>query len=212
LVHYVTANGVETSRQWHSPRNAVDVLRLLLRRGADPDAVCDSYGGGSGTTPLCLLTSSAHPGAAGVQPGLVEELCRGGATPDGLDDDGSPLWTAITSGYPAAVEALARCGAQVKNLVSAAAVGDLPRLTEYLSGTRPRSAQRIGTRGPPRAADHMLEYAFIYAAGLGRHEIVRFLLAGNPDLSVTEPMFHSTAAGMARYHHRHAILALLNAS
>jgi hypothetical protein len=98
LVHYVAANGVESSRQWQSPRNAVQVLRILLEQGADPDAVCDAYGGG--LTPLCASVSSAHPANAGVQGGLVEELCQGGANPDGLDDDGLPLWTAITYGYP----------------------------------------------------------------------------------------------------------------
>jgi hypothetical protein len=58
----------------------------------------------------------------------------------------------------------------------------------------------------------MIEYALIYSAGLGRRAVVEFLLASNPDLSVTEPRFHSTAAGMARYHHRHDILALLEAT
>jgi hypothetical protein len=35
--------------------------------------------------------------------------------------------------------------------------------------------------------------------------------AEGPDLSVTEPVWRSTAAGMARYHHQHDILALLEA-
>jgi ankyrin repeat protein len=116
LVHYVAANGVESTRQWQSPRNAVQVLRILLRHGADPNAVCDTYDGGSAQTPLYLLVSSMHPAQAGVQGSLVEELCRGGANPNGLDEDGLPLWTAITYGYPAAVDALARSGARVDNL------------------------------------------------------------------------------------------------
>lgn len=214
LVHYVTANGVETSRQWQSPRNAVEVLRILLRHGGDPDAVCDAYGGGSATTPLCLLVSSSHPADAGVQAGLVEELCRGGANPNGHDEDGAPLWTAITSGYPAAVDALARCGARVDNLVFAAAAGDLPRVKDYLrGGQRPaRSVQRIGVRGPLLDPDHLIEYALIYSAGLGRRAVVEFLLTSNVDLGTTEPMFHSTAVGMARYHHRDDIVALLEAT
>jgi hypothetical protein len=86
----VAANGVESSRQWQSPRNAVQVPRILLRHGADPDAVCNAYGGG--LTPLCALVSSAHPAHAGVQGGLAGELYRGGANPNGLDEDGLPLW------------------------------------------------------------------------------------------------------------------------
>jgi hypothetical protein len=212
LVHYVAANGVENSRQWQSPRNAVELLRILLRHGGDPDAMCDAYGG---STPLGLLASSAHPAHAGVQAGLVEELCHGGANPNGLDEDGTPLWTAITFGYPAAVDALARCGARVDNIVFAAAVGDLARVTDYLSGDRrltadrPRSAARIGVRGPLLDPNHMIEYALIYSAGLGRRATVELLLASDADLSVTEPRFHSTATGMARYHQRHDILAIL---
>ena len=72
-------------------------MRLLLERGAEPDAICDAYG--ADDTTLGLLVSSAHPAAAGVQAALVEELCRGGARVDGLDDHGAPLWTAIAFGY-----------------------------------------------------------------------------------------------------------------
>ena len=38
LLHHVAANGIEVERQLQSPPNAVDVARLLLERGADPDA------------------------------------------------------------------------------------------------------------------------------------------------------------------------------
>jgi len=215
LVHYVAANGVEPSRQWQSPRTAVPVLRVLLRHGADPDAVGDAYGGG--LTPLCALVSSAHPAQAGVQADLVEALCRGGANPNGLDEDGIPLWTAITYGYPAAVDALARAGARVDNLVFAAAIGDPARVAGYLRAGRggdgpPRSGQRIGARGPRLDPDRLIEYALAYSAGLGRQAMVELLLTASPDLSVTEPLWHSTAAGLARYHHRDQILALLEAA
>ncbi|HKT05149.1 MAG TPA: hypothetical protein VJT31_37010 [Rugosimonospora sp.] len=210
LVHYVAANGVEASRQWQSPPNAVEILRILLGHGADPDAPCDAYGGG--LTPLCALVSSAHPAAAGVQAGLVEELCRGGANPDGRDGDGLPLWTAITYGYADAVDALARGGARVDNLVFAAAVGDLDRVAGYLRDGEPRGAQRVGRRGPLLDPNHTVEYALIYAAALGRRAVVELLLTRDPDLSVTEPVFHGTAAGMARYHQRHDLLALFDGS
>lgn len=135
LLQHVAANGIEVERQLRSPANAVDVLRLLIERGADPDAVCDSYGGGNGATTMCLLVSSAHPAAAGTQAALVEELCRGAARVDGLDDDGLPLWTALSYGYTSAAQALARCGARVDNLCFAAALGDLDAVWDISTRT-----------------------------------------------------------------------------
>ncbi|MBO3746324.1 hypothetical protein J5X84_09640 [Streptosporangiaceae bacterium NEAU-GS5] len=213
LIHYVAANGVESTRQWQSPSNAVEILRLLLDRGANPDELCDTYNGGSAQTPMCLLVSSCHPAEAGVQADLVTELVRGGATPDGLDGDGLPLWTAITFGYTAAASALAQAGARVDNLVFAAALGDLPAVRACFDADgRLRAAGdaiRIGARGPVFDPDHMVEYALIYASAHARREVVEFLLTKNPDLGVTEPMFHGTAAGAARYHGHDDIVALL---
>jgi hypothetical protein len=48
------------------PLNGVEIMRLLLDRGADADALCDRYGGGNGATTLCLLVSSSHPAIAGT--------------------------------------------------------------------------------------------------------------------------------------------------
>jgi hypothetical protein len=129
----------------------------------------------------------------GCRLALVTALCRGGANPNGLDDDGLPLWTAITWGYPAAAEALARCGARVDNLVFAAALGDLPRVKTSLAShtghaaDQVRSGQRIGANGPVLDPEHMIEYALIYAAGHGRGDVVKLLLTRNPDLSVRDP-------------------------
>jgi hypothetical protein len=89
LLHYVAANGIEAERQIQSPANAVEIMRLLLERGAEADALCEAYGGGRNQTTLCLLVSSCVPAAAGVQAPLVEELSRGGARVNGLDDDGT---------------------------------------------------------------------------------------------------------------------------
>ncbi|NKQ55446.1 hypothetical protein HFP15_21415 [Amycolatopsis sp. K13G38] len=208
LLHYVAANGVEVERQQRSPANAVEVLRLLLARGADPDATCASYGGGM--TTLCLLVSSAGPAAAGVDAALVEELCRGGAGPDGIDEDGRPLWTAITSGHTAAAEALARSGARVDNLCFAAALGELDQVRRYIEdGITP--PERMGARGPRLAPQRAVEYALIWAAAHDRRAVARFLLGKNPDLRFTEPLFGATALGAARYHGNREMAALLEA-
>lgn len=214
LLHHVAANGIEVERQLSSPANAVDVLRLLIGRGADPDATCDSYGGGNGATTMCLLVSSAHPKAAGVQAALVEELCRGGARVDGIDDDGMPLWTAIPSGYTEAAEALARAGARVDNLCFAAALGDLDAVRGYFGAdgrlrTDIAAPERIGAVGPPLPPRHVVEYALIWATGHGRREVVEYLLTKDPDLQVRDPFFDATALGFARHLGHAGLVALL---
>lgn len=78
LLHHVAANGIEVERQIQSPANAVEIMRLLLERGAEVDALCETYGGGRNQTTMCLLVSSCVPAEAGVQAALVDELCRVG--------------------------------------------------------------------------------------------------------------------------------------
>jgi ankyrin repeat protein len=215
LLHHIAANGIEAERQQQSPANAVGLLRLLIERGAEPDATCDSYGGGSATTSLCLLVSSAGPAAAGVQAPLVEELCGSGARVDGIDEDGLPLWTAISFGYTEAAEALARCGARTDNLCFAAALGDLEAVRGFFDagGLRGDSPPEdgAGTERPKFGPEERLEYALIWAAAHDRREVVEYLLAQGPDLWVTEPLFNSTALGMARYHGNDEMVARLQA-
>ena len=122
LLHYVAANGVEDFRQ-KTPPNAVAVAKLLLEAGADVDAVANTYGGGKAQTTMNLLVSSTHPADAGLQAALVETLLDFGAAIDGLEDDSSPLMTALAFGYGEAAEVLARRGARIDNIIVAAAVG-----------------------------------------------------------------------------------------
>jgi hypothetical protein len=149
-----------------------------------------------------------------VQVALVEELCRSGARVNGIDDDGVPLWTAVSSGYTEAAEALARCGARADNLCLAAALGDLDAVRGYFDADGSLDAARVpeasmGADGPTLSPDLMLEYALIWAAAHGRRPVVEFLLTKDPDLSVTEPLFQSTALGMARHRRKDDIVALL---
>src|SRR5262249_32325636 len=150
-IHYVAANGVENHRQWQSPKNAVEIAKILLSAGADPNAMCTAYS--EYDTVLGLLLTSAHPARAGVQADLVEVLCTGGVKKDGPEDDGGPLWFALMSGYTAAAERLIKCGARLDNIVFAAAIGDLERTQRHFDGARlsksgrARSGERIGARG-----------------------------------------------------------------
>jgi hypothetical protein len=192
LLHHVAANGIELCRQWQSPANAPELARALLAAGAEPDARADMYGG---DTPLGLVLSSCHPAAAGVQPALVDVLADGGADVD--EGGGRPLWTAIVWGYQHAVDRLVARGARVDNLVFAAAAGDLDQVRARLA-TPNLPATLFGRALDPARA---LEYALIYAAGLGRHAAVELLLAQGPDLAFREPIYHATARDAATYPH-----------
>ena len=63
LLHYATANGVETYRQV-VPLNLPDMITTLLDHGADVNATAHAYG--AERRPIGLLLSSAHPRDAGV--------------------------------------------------------------------------------------------------------------------------------------------------
>jgi hypothetical protein len=102
LLIYCGANGVEEIRQ-RTPSNAPAIAQLLLERGADPNASCRLYGGGS--TTLGLLLTSIHPRRAGVDGDLVRVLARFGAQV-GLDD----LIHAIETGASPAADGARRSG------------------------------------------------------------------------------------------------------
>src|SRR5688500_6013395 len=86
LLHYVAANGVQDHRQV-TPPHAVDVAQVLLERGAEVDALAETYGGGSAQTTMNLLVSREHPAAVGLQSALVEVLLDFGAAIDGIEQD-----------------------------------------------------------------------------------------------------------------------------
>ena len=117
LLHYVGANGIEDELQ-KTPRNAVEITRILLEAGAEVDALAGTYGGGTNQTTLCLLVSSCHPAEAGLQPDLVKVLCDAGADVNGVADDGAPLATALMFSYTKSVDMLVQCGARIDNLLS----------------------------------------------------------------------------------------------
>src|SRR5256886_10495270 len=70
LLHYVGANGVENYRQ-KTPKNAVQVAEVLLRAGADVNAVADIYGG---SDTLGLAATSVFPFLTGVQDAPIDIL------------------------------------------------------------------------------------------------------------------------------------------
>jgi hypothetical protein len=182
LLHYIAANGHEGWRQ-KSPKNAVDVARLLLGAGAAPDALAHMYGGDA--TTMDMLVSSVHPHLAGVQVGLVDVLVDHGAAVNGVENNGSPLMTAFRFHYPLAAEALARRGARVDNVITAAALGRADLVDAFITGTgelRPE-VPLAQVRWPrlPRDPRVHLGYALTWAATWGRKDVVELMLRKGVD-------------------------------
>jgi ankyrin repeat protein len=172
LLHYIAANGVEDFRQ-RTPPNAVAVATLLLRAGAEPDALADMYRAPS--TTLRTLLSSDHPARAGVQVALAETLLDHGADVEGAGA-GSPLLTALAFGNLDAAQALARRGARVETLPSAAGLGLADQAERRLGG----------------ANAHERHVALALAAQHGHTPIVALLLgAGEDSNRYNPPGYHA---------------------
>src|SRR5215469_2707657 len=124
LVHYVGANGIEGYRE-RTPPNAVQIAKMLLEAGAEPDALADMYGGQHATMPM--LVSSGHVANAGLQIPLIDTLVDYGASVEavGTGDWASPLMTALAFGFCDAAEGLVRRGARIATLAAAAGLGRL---------------------------------------------------------------------------------------
>jgi ankyrin repeat protein len=197
LLHYVAANGVEDFRQ-KCPQNAVDVAKTLLESGAEVDALVDMYD--SKYTTMDLLVSSDHPAKAGLEAALVETLLDYGAAVNGVDDDGSPLMTALQYEHgvrfrqnPDPAQVLARRGARVDHIVAAAALGreDLVRSFVNADGSLKAAVPLVPARllrrayGPhevdPQDPKTNLELALVWASQCGRTGVVDFLLQKGVD-------------------------------
>ena len=178
LLHYLGANGVESFRQ-RTPANAVEVMRCLLEAGAEPDALSCTYGGGPAQTTMALLTSSSWPAEAGVQAELVRELVAAGANPNGLDEDGVPLATAIAFRCSQAADGLAET-ARLDNPIFAAAVGRVDLLEELVESDGRARPGWVHCRVPwlHMSRDPLLvaQQALVAAAAMGRADAVRFLV------------------------------------
>lgn len=176
LLHYIAANGVEGMRQ-RTPRNAVEVATLLLESGAQADALADMYG--ERCTTMSMLVSSTPPAEAGLQVALAEMLIDHGATWIGPGSKWrSAVATALVFSFPDTAEALARRGAPIEDLPTAAGLGRIEQVAALLPSAAP----------PARHA------AFALAAQLGRTEIVGMLLDAGEDPDRYNPDdFHAHA-------------------
>jgi ankyrin repeat protein len=166
LLHYAGANGVEGFRQ-RTPKNAVEITELLLKAGADVNAVADLYGG---ATTLGLVATSIHPLQAGVQEPLMEMLLDHGAALDGAVApnyrEGNIINSCLANGRGEAAEFLAKRGAKL-DLEGAAGIGQLDEVKRYFDeqGCLKTSA-----------TEEQLKDGFAWACEFGRTAVVDFLL------------------------------------
>ncbi|HJP85646.1 MAG TPA: ankyrin repeat domain-containing protein [Gemmatimonadaceae bacterium] len=176
LLHYIAANGVEGVRQ-KTPPNAVDVARLLLDAGSDPDALAIMYD--NLCTTMSMLVSSAHPAEAGVQADLAELLVDYGARHKGPGSEWqSDVMTALAFGYGKTAERLAERGAPADTLPAAAGLGRAQDTARLL----------------PTADERSRHIAFALAAQHGHTDVLEILLDAGEDPNRFCPEgFHSHA-------------------
>jgi len=176
LLHYIAANGVEGVRQ-KTPANAVEIARLLLDAGADPDALAMMYD--NLCTTMSMLVSSAHPAGAGLQADLAELLLDYGAAHKGPGSEWqSDIMTALAFGYWKTAERLAARGAPADTLPAAAGLGRVEETARLL----------------PTADERSKRIALALAAQHGHADVVRILLDAGEDPNRFCPEgFHSHA-------------------
>jgi ankyrin repeat protein len=179
LLHYVGANGVEDYRQ-KTPKNAVKILEVLLKAGAEVDAdlgyspaMQRRYPERMGSATLGMVATSCHPAQAGVQIALLRTLLDHGARVDGLPGRWNPLVAALHNGRGEAAEFLARNGARL-DLEGAAGVGRLDVLRTFF--------KKDGTL-KANATKAQLEYGFMWACEYGRTRVVAYLLSRGIDVA-----------------------------
>ena len=186
LLHYVSANGVEDFRQ-KTPKNIIEITKLLLNAGSDVNAESEAYGGRS--TTLGLTATSWHPENAGVQLGLMDVLIEHGAIIDG-PDGGSAVNGCLHNGRGDAAEFFASRGARL-DLEGAAGVGRLDVVKSFFNDDGGLKSS---------ATQQQMKDAFAWACEFGRTSVVDFLLQRG--MNVDAKLKHDGQTGLhwAAYH------------
>jgi hypothetical protein len=181
LLLYVGANGIESFRQ-RTPKNAVDVAKVLLDAGADIDASAHLYG--IDITALGLIATSVHPATAGVQNDLVALFLDRGAYV-GMALGATTIrqaWSSLINGChangrdDAAAFLASRAPAGALDLEAAAGTGHLDIVKSFFTAD--------GTLDPNAdVKPRQLIDGYAWACEFGRTEVVEFLLRNGVDAS-----------------------------
>jgi ankyrin repeat protein len=229
LLHYVASNGVEGYRQ-RSPHTAPQVTRTLLEAGADPNALCNLYGGEC--TTLALLVSSTPPERAKVQVPILDALIDHGASmmPAGEGNWTSPIETALVFNKVDAARRLVERGAPIVSVAAAAGLGRLDevrRLLPIASALDRQRALALASQAGQAAAVTLLLDAgedpnrfnppgthahtppLHQAVAAGRLEIVKLLIDRGARLDIRDTIHRGTPLGWAKYCDQPQIAAYL---
>lgn len=177
LLHYLAATGVEPYRQQSAP-NAIAIAQLLLKAGAEVDALANIRGK---STTLGLVVTSEHPWQTGIRIHLLEMLLNYGASVDGIPGSWSPLQVALTKGQLEATKTLVQHGARIDSIVTAARLGQLDLVQYFFCRDNLLSSDHTPPWGisehPQTQAERALHYACLY----GHRAVAEFLLAHGVD-------------------------------
>jgi ankyrin repeat protein len=222
LLHYVSANGVEGYRQ-KTPKNAVQIAKVLLAAGAEVQAEADVYGGGA--TTLGLVATSVHPERAGVQKALLELLLDHGTAIDHPREGKGrgAVIGCLANGRGAAAAFLASRGARL-DLEGAAGVGRLDAVRSFFKpdGSLKSGATKEQMRdgfawaceyGHTGVVDYLLQRGIdvdtklkhngqtgLHWAAYGGHaDVVRLLLEHKAPVNIKEESYGGTPLGWALY-------------
>jgi hypothetical protein len=199
LLHYVGANGVESWRQ-RTPKNIMEIARMLLDAGAEIEAGADMYG--PGCTTLGLTATSMHPKNAGVLHDLIDLLLARGAklTAHGAGNAHALISGCLANGRAEAAEYLAAKGAPL-DLEGAAGVGRLDLVKSFFNAG--------GTLTTTATVKQMYD-GFNWACEYGRTDVVEYLLDRGVDVNATtEPRTHIGVHWAAYGGHLEIVKALL---
>jgi ankyrin repeat protein len=180
LLHYVAANGVEDFRQ-KTPKNAVEIAKILLNADAEVDAdlayalspsLRRRYSERVGSTTLGLTATSIHPAHVGVQIALMETLLDAGAAIDGVRDGWGFVNSCLRNGRPEAAHFLAGRGALL-DLEGGGGVGSLDVVQSFFEEDGSLNAS---------ATKEQMESGFVWACEFGHTRVVEFLLDKGLDI------------------------------
>lgn len=219
LLHHVAGNPIRCPL----PANILNVARVLLEHGADPNVTTDD-----GETSIGLILTSKQASEAGVALPLIDLLQAAGADYDLSGPD--VLTGPILNHAPATAAELIHRGATM-DIRHAAGLGRLDAIEALLAAGRDPSLLEEAlafacVRGQGDSVRDLLRHgargdvlvthggrspctALHEAANRGYLEIVTVLLAHGADATVVEPQWGGTPAGWAEHGGHPEIAAFL---